>query len=128
MRKILLLTVFWVAYYLPVFSQAGCQSQNSRLLTGTTFSNLSLKNKVTTPDLVISYDTNWVFNHSRNNKKIICPGMTDKNSKSAQDPMAMFQKPPTIDNMPCMVPQGYFPMPVAEPDSTVRYSLLIKKY
>jgi len=53
--------------------------------------------------------------------------MTDKNLKSAQDPMALFQKPPTFDNMPCMVPQGYFPMPVAEPDSTVRYSLLIKK-
>lgn len=116
-----------VAYYLPVFSQAGYQSQNSRLLNGTTLSNLSLKNKVTTPDLVISYDTNWLFNHSRNGKKIICPGMTDKNLKSAQDPMALFQKPPTFDNMPCMVPQGYFPMPVAEPDSTVRYSLLIKK-
>ena len=128
MRKILLLTFLMVGYYLPVFSQAGCQSQNSRLLTGTTLSNLSLKNNVTTHDLVISYDTNWVFNHSRNNKKIIYPGMTGKNQRSVQDPMAIFQKPPTSDNMPCAVPQGYFPMQVAEPDSTVRYSLLIKKY
>lgn len=128
MRKILLLTVLIIGYYLPTFSQPGNQLQNNRLLPVTPFSDLSLKNNVKSPELVISYDTNWIFNHSRNNNKTIYPGLTGKNQRAVQDPMAIFQKPPASDNMPCAVPQGYFPMPVAKPDSTVRYSLLIKKY
>ena len=128
MRKILLLTVLIVGYYLPTFSQLDYRPQNNLLQIDTTFSNLSLKNNFKTPNLVISYDSNWLFNTSRNNKKLMYPKLTDKNSKSVQDPIAIFQKPPTFDNMPCVVPQGYFPMLIVKPDSTIRYSLLIKKY
>lgn len=35
--------------------------------------------------------------------------------------------PESIDAMPCIKPQGNFPMPVYQPDSTIRFSLLIKK-
>jgi len=128
MRKILLLTVMIVGYYLPTFSQLDNRPQNNRLLIDTTFSNLSLKNNLKTPNLVISFDSNWLFNNSRNNKKLIYPGLTDKNLKLLQVPIAIFQKPQMFDNMPCVKPQGFFPMPIVKPDSTVRYSLLIKKY
>ena len=128
MRKILLLTVLIIGYYLPTFSQFDNQPQNNRLLIDTTFSNLSLKNNLKTPNLVISFDSNWLFNNSRNNKKLIYPKLTDKNSKSGQDPIAIFKMPPTFDNMPCVKPQGFFPMPIVKPDSTVRCTLLIKKY
>jgi len=128
MRKILLLTVLIFGYYLPTFSQLDNRPQNNRLLIDTTFSNLSLKNNLKTPKLVISIDSNLLFNNSSNNKKLIYPGLTDKNSKLVQDPIAIFQKPQMFDNMPCVVPHGYFPMPVVEPDTTVRYTLLIKKY
>jgi hypothetical protein len=128
MRKILLLTVLIVGYYLPTFSQPDSRPQNNRLLIDTTFSNLSLKNNLKTPDLVISCDSNWLFNNSRNNKNLIYPKLTEKKSKLVQDPMAIFQMPPTFDNMPCVKAQGFFPMLIVKPDSTVRYSLLIKKY
>lgn len=128
MRKILLLTVLIVGYYLPTFSQLYNRPQNNRLQIDTTFSNLSLKNNLKTPNLVISIDSNWLFNNSRNYKKLICPNLTYKNSKLVQDPIAIFQKPQMFDSMPCVVPHGYFPMPIVEPDTTVRYTLLIKKY
>lgn len=128
MRKILLLTVLIVGYYLPTFSQLDNRPQNNRLRIDTTFSNLSLKNNLKTPNLVISFDSNWLFNNSRNNKKFIYPKLTDKNSKLVQDPIEIFQMPQTFDNMPCVKPQGFFPMLIVKPDSTVRYSLLIKKY
>jgi len=128
MRKIILLTVLIVGYYLPTFSQLDNRPQNNRLLIDTTFSNLSLKNNFKTPNLVISYDSLWLFNNSGNNKILICPKLTDKNLELGQDPIAIFEMPATFDNMPCVKPQGYFPMPIVKPDSSVRYSLLIKKY
>jgi len=128
MRKILLLTVLIVGYYLPTFSQFYNRPQNYRLPIDTTYSNLSLKNNLKTPKLVNPFDSSWLFNNSRNNKKLIYPGLTDKNSKLVQDPITIFQKPQMFDNMPCVVPQGNFPMPIVEPDTTVRYTLLIKKY
>ena len=128
MRKILLLTVLVFGYYLPTFSQLDNRPQNNRLLIDTTFSNLSLKNNLKTPKLVNPFDSSWLFNNSKNNKKLIYPTLTDKDSKLVQDPIAIFQKPQMFDNMPCVKPQGHFPMPIVKPDSTIRYSLLIKKY
>jgi len=37
------------------------------------------------------------------------------------------QSPILYDNMPCYKPPGYYPIYTYVPDSTVRYSLLIKK-
>ena len=128
MRKILLLTVLIVGYYLPAFSQLYNRPHNYRLQIDTTFSYLSLKNKFKTPNIVNSFDSNWLFNNSTYSKKLIYPNLTDINSKSGQDPIAIFNIPLTFDDMPCVVPQGYFPMPIVEPDTTVRYTLLIKKY
>ena len=128
MRKILLLTVLIVGYYLPAFSQLYNRQQNYRLQIDTTFSNLSLKNNLKTPDLVNPFDTNWFFNNSTYNKKLMYPGLPGLNPKSGQDLTAIFQMPSTFDNVPCVVPQGYFPMPIVEPDTTIRYTLLIKKF
>jgi hypothetical protein len=128
MRKILLLTVLIIGNYLPTFSQLDNRSQNNRLQVDTTFSNLSLKNNLKTPKLVNPFDSGWFSNNSRNNIKLIYPGLTDINSKSGQDQIANFNKPSTYDNMPCVKPQGFYPMPIVKPDSTVRYTLLIKKY
>ena len=128
MRKILLLAVLIAGYYLPVFSQPGNRPQHYRLQTDTTLNYLALKNNLPTPKLVNPFDTRWFFNNYRNDKKLFHPGLTDLNSKPGQHPIANVNKPSTFDNMPCVVPQGYFPMPMAEPDTTVRYTLLIKKY
>lgn len=35
--------------------------------------------------------------------------------------------PHSYDNMPCLAPQGNFTMPVVRPDSSKKYTLLIKK-
>jgi hypothetical protein len=128
MRKILLFTVLIVGYYLPAFSQLDKQPQIYRLQIDTTFSNLSLKNNLTTPDLANSFDFKWLSNNSGNNKQLIYPKLTDKNSRFEQDAIAIFKMPSTFDNMPCVKPQGFFPMPIVKPDTTVRNTLLIKKY
>jgi hypothetical protein len=101
-----------VGYYLPTYSQLYNRPQKNRLKIDTSYSNLSLKNNFKTPDLVISFDSKWFFNNSRNNKKLIYPKFTDKNPEFGHDPIAIFQTPLTFDNMPCVKPQGFFPMPV----------------
>lgn len=128
MRKILLLTVLIVGYYLPTFSQLYNRPHNYQLQIDTTFRNLSLINNLKTPNLVNPFDTNRLFNNSTYNKKLMYPALPGLNPKSGQDLTAIFQMPQTFDNMPCVVPQGYFPMPIVEPDTTIRYTLLIKKY
>ena len=128
MRKILLLTVLIVGYYLPTFSQLDSRLQNNRLQIDTTFSNLLLKNNIKTPNLDNSIAFKWLFNNSLNNKKLIYPKMADKNLKLGQAPIAIIKTQPTFDNMPCVKLPGIFPMTIVKPDSTVRYTLLIKKY
>jgi hypothetical protein len=127
MRKILILTVLIFGYYLPTFSQLYNRPHNYQLQY-TTYSNLSLKNNFKTLNLVNPFDTNRFFNNSTYNKKLMYPALPGLNPKSGQDLTAIFQMPQTFDNMPCVVPQGYFPMLIVKPDSTIRYSLLIKKY
>lgn len=46
---------------------------------------------------------------------------------STQNPLAGINKPKSHREMPCVVPEGYFPMRILLPDCLKRYSLLIKQ-
>jgi hypothetical protein len=123
MRKILLLIVLIIGYYLPTFSQV-----NSRLNFDSTFKNFSFSNSTKTFRHIDSIDFKEFLNNPANDKDFLFPKLTDKNMTFGRDSIGIFEPQKSFDNMPCLKPQGFFPMPIVKPDSTVRYTLLIKKY
>lgn len=128
MRKILLLTILIIGYNLPTFSQFDSQLQNNRFQIDTTFKSLSLNNGTKSFRLSDSMNSKKMFNDTLRNKRFLPLKLTDKNVSFGQNLNEIVKTPQTFDNMPCLKPEGYFPMPVYKPDSTVKYTLLIKKY
>lgn len=128
MRKILLLTILIIGYNLPTFSQFDSRLQNNRFQIDTTFKTLSLNNGTKSFRLSDSMDIKKMFNDTLRDKRFLPLKLTDKNVSFGQNLNEIVKTPQTFDNMPCLKPEGYFPMPVYKPDSTVKYTLLIKKY
>lgn len=56
------------------------------------------------------------------------PKYNELNFLNSQIPLESSAHEQSIDKMPCLIPQGHFSMPVVKPDSTIKYSLLIKRY
>ena len=123
MRKILLLTVLIIGYYLPTFSQF-----NNRLKFDPAVKDFSFSNSTKTFIHVDSIDFKGFLNNHANDKDFLFPELADKNMTFSRDSIGIFEPQKSFDNMPCLKPQGFFPMPIYKPDSTVRYTLLIKKY
>ena len=122
MRKLLLLTILIIGYYLPSFSQF-----NSRLKFDSTFKIFSFGNGIKTFRHVDSIDIKGLLNKPANDKDFLFPKQADKILTFGRDSIGIFETQKSFDNMPCLKPQGFFPMPIYKPDSTVRYTLLIMK-
>ena len=56
------------------------------------------------------------------------PKYSKRNFFNRQNPLESRVPVQSSDRMPCLIPQGYLPMPVVKPDSAIKYSLLIKRY
>ena len=123
MRKILLFTVLIIGNYLPTFSQF-----NSRLQIDSTFNNFSFNNGTKTFRHVDSIDFKGLLNNPANDKDFLYPKLADKNMTFGRGSVRIIEPPKSFDNIPCLKSQGFFPMPIYKPDSTVRYTLLIKRY
>lgn len=123
MRKILLLTALIIGYYLPTFSQ-----MNRPLKIDSTFKNLSLNNSAKTLNHFDTIDFKNLFNKPVNNKDFSFTKRADKNLILGRESIGIFGAQKSIDNMPCLKPQGLFSMPIYKPDSTVKYTMLIKKF
>jgi len=74
MRKILLLTVLIIGYYLPAFSQF-----NSRLKLDSTFNHFSFNNSTKTFRHIDSIDFKGLFYNPANDKRFLYPKFADKN-------------------------------------------------
>lgn len=123
MRKILLLTVLIIGYYLPTFSQS-----NSLLQIDTTSVKFGFFNNTKTLGHFDPIDFKQLLNNPEHHKYLLNPKFTDKDVHFGQLSNGKIKAPQSFDNMPCLYPQGSFPMPIYKPDSTVRYTLLIKKH
>lgn len=56
------------------------------------------------------------------------PKYDERNFYNRQIPFESIVPDQSSDRMPCLIPRGYFPMPVVKPNPAIRYSLLIKRY
>ena len=123
MRKILLLAVLIIGYCLPTFSQS-----NSQLQIDTTAVKFGFYNSTKTPGHFDTIDFKQLLNNPEHHKYLLDPKLADKDVHFGQLSNGKIKAPQSSDNMPCLYPQGSFPMPIYKPDSTVRYTMLIKKY
>ena len=124
MRKILLLAVLITGYYLTTFSQVMGQLQ-----IDTTFKKFTFKNNATGFLHLPSVDINGQLISPKNGMNFLYPKFGDnKNLAFGRKQIMHVILPSSMDNMPCLKPQGFFPMPICKPDSTVHYTLLMKKF
>lgn len=123
MRKILLFTVLIIGYYLPAFSQSG-----SQLYFDTTCVKFGIFNGAKTLGHSDTIDFKQLLNNHEQHNYKLSPKLADKDVRFGRLSKVIIKAPDNFDNMTCLYPQGSFPMPVYKPDSTVRYTMLIKKY
>lgn len=123
MRKLLLLSVLIVGYYLPTFSQS-----NSLLQIDTSTVKFAFLNRARTHLHLDTLNFNQLLKKPEHQKYLLDPKLSDKDIRFGQLSNGKINAAPSMDNMPCLVPQGSFPMPIYKPDTTVRYTLLIKKH
>jgi hypothetical protein len=123
MRKLLLLTGLIVGYYLQTFSQS-----NSLLQSEATTVKFAFLNSTKTHLHIDTLDINQILMNPEYHKYLLIPKLANKDIRFGQLSNGKIISTSSLDNMPCLYPQGSFPMPIYKPDSTVRYTLLIKTH
>lgn len=122
MNKILFLTLLIIGCYFTTFSQTNGQLQNDTLSV-----KFGIFNSNKTLGHFDTIDFKKLLNNPEHYKYLQVPKLADKDMHFGQLSNGKIRAPHSLDNMPCIVPQGTYPMPIYKPDSTVRYTLLIKK-
>ena len=123
MKKLMISTIFICLFIAPAFSQI-----KGHFKIDTTFkdrSNFSYQKPLKFGDSI-----NFYFSPKelRNNKRFSFPEYSGRNLVLRPDSIGSIVESPSSDRMPCYIPKGNFPMMVLTPDSTIKHSLLIKRY
>ena len=121
MRKLFVLTLLLLGYGLTAWSQSGGSLQSDSGIV-----KIGFPKTLKLSGLGDSLNYKQFFN----NKAIAEIATDSKNVENkiyiGHPAILTLKAPHNWDNMPCMNPQGNFPMPVYRPDSTMHYTLLIK--
>ena len=119
MRKILLIIVFGSSFYFPAFSQFYKPNP-----TDTLSGNLSTYLRSLQLYPLTSRNFIAQLNKVNPEKNSIPPNYTDRNFLLGLAPDILISP---YDEMPCLIPKGNFPMLISKPDSSVQYTLRIKR-
>jgi hypothetical protein len=120
MKRLLLITVFISLFIIPVFPQ-----YYNHIKIDTTYRSHSLFSNSANPNLLIGKNYNGLLNNSIIDRNWLFRDFSHKNLLFGQSSGKLIYS--TYDSMPCMIPEGNFSMLILKPDSSVRYTLLIKK-
>ena len=123
MKKLMLSTIFICLFIAPAFSQI-----IGHFKIDPTFkdrSSFSYQKPLKFGDSINFY---FPPNELRNNKRFSFPEYSGRNLVLRPDSMGSIVESQSSDRMPCYFPKGNFPTMVLKPDSTIRHSLLIKRY
>jgi hypothetical protein len=123
MKKILLLTILILGYYLTAFSQS-----KDQLKIDTTLVKFGFPNSTTTFGHINTIDYKQFLDNPEHHKFLPDTKLAGREVYFGHLSNSRINAPHSFDNMPCLYPQGSFTMPVYRPDSAVNYTLLIKKY
>jgi len=123
MKKLILVTVFLSLFLTPSFSQI-----KGYFKIDTTFkdrSSFTFQKPLSFGD---SIKLNFPPKGLPDNKRFGFPEYSGRNLAIRPDSMGSIVEGQSSDRMPCYIPKGNFPMMVLKPDSTIKYTLLIKRY
>lgn len=123
MKKLILLTAFICLFLTPTFSQI-----NGHFKIDTIFRDRSIFSYQKPLKLSDSIDIKSLLKGPLNIRPLCFPKFSERNFDIRPKSMWSIAQSQFHDKMPCVRPEGYFPIPIVKPDSTVRYSLLIKRY
>ena len=123
MKKLMISTIFICLFIAPAFSQI-----IQHFKTDTTFkdrSSFSFQKPLRFGD-----STNFYFPQKGllKNKPFGFPEYSGRNHLIRPDSLRSNVESQSYDRMPCYFPKGNFPMVVIKPDSTIKHTLLIKRY
>ena len=122
MKKLMLLTAFIILFFTPIFSQT-----NGQFRRDTTLKNRSILSYRKPFKLSDTIHFDHPFSGSLNNKRLLFPKFSERNFDIGPNSKGSNAQSQFCDKMPYVRPEGKDPMPVVKPDTTIRYSLLIKK-
>jgi hypothetical protein len=122
MRKLSFLVILTVVCQLPSFSQSYGQPPIGS--TGKYFSFSKGPLAIRPND---SIDYKGFLKKPANESYFPDYKLNDKNIQVGQLRTLHLETPYYFDNMPCLKPQGPFNMPVYKPDTSVNFTLLVKK-
>ena len=121
MKKIILITGLISGFMIPAFSQL-----NNNLKNDTSFRKLSIYNYQKPFNLRITKDYRGpIVGLSDNDLNF--RQLSNKRLNFNHDSVGKITKIQAYDNMPCINPEGYFPIRVYKPDSAARYSIRVEK-
>ena len=123
MKKLMLLTILIYLFIAPAFSQI-----KGHFKIDTTFKDrlrFSYQNPIRFGD---SIKLNFPHKGLTDNKRFRFPEYSGRNLVIRPDLMGSIVESQSYDRMPCYIPMGNFPMMVLKPDSTIKHTLLIKRY
>jgi len=120
MKRFILLTAFTGLFFMPIFSQ-----KFNPITSDTTYTDLSLFRSS-----IHQNPLNWnayseLSKNLMNTRNLFFPDISSFNPLLSQNLGRITYS--IYDNMPCMIPEGNFSMLISIPDSTNRYTLVIRK-
>jgi hypothetical protein len=118
MRRVILIVIFINSLLIPGYTQL-----NSSVKIDTTITNITGDNRL---NAVIPFE-NKGFNESGDTTGNFQGFINSTPSIKWINPSEYFNGSHFYDNMPCRKPQGDFRMRIYKPDTSYRYTLLIKK-
>jgi len=125
MKRLILISAFIGLFLTPTYSQINWQFKIDTTLKDNPILGYQKPIKLKLSDTIAYYSP---LDGLLNNKHFQFPKFSSRNFDFGSKSMMTFAPCQFEDKMPCFRPQGYFPMAIAKSDSTVRYSLLIKRY
>lgn len=122
MKKILVLAVLMSGCFLPAFAQRGVAIQHKSLQKDSTLYQRALQNNLQAKSTLKYDDFQWKFKGQATDGKLRLPKLKEGNLNLAMN------RPSEMEKMPCAKSLQKFRMPVSKPDSTVKNTMLIKKF
>ena len=122
MKKILVVAVLMAGCFLPAFAQHAIVFRNKLLQPDSALYQRALKNNRPAYYTWKDGHSEWKLNNPATNNPLLLPDLKGGNLNLAMN------RPLEMEKMPCVKPTQKSPMPVSKPDSTVKHTLLIKKF
>jgi len=122
MRKLFVLILMLLGYGMTAWSQSG-----GSLQTDSSVVKIGFPKTLKLSGIGDSLNYRQFLNNPSTALTIPDSNGTERKIYIGHPAILTLKAPHNYDNMPCLDPQGNFQMPVYRPDTTIHYTMLIKK-